>query len=200
MVNEQLNIKDPIERFADVFERARQSEPFDHTAGALATAAADGRPSVRVVLLKEFGPHGFVFFTNKMSRKGLELVANPHASLCFYYASLGEQVRVEGRVEETPDAENDVYYASRPRMSQVGAWASRQSTPLNSREALLAECAGIEARYQDQPIPRPPYWGGYRIIPDAIEFWIAGEFRLHDRFLYRRRNEADAWVVERLNP
>lgn len=191
---------DPIERFADLFARAREAEGFDHTACTLATATPDGCPSARIVLLKEFDPRGFSFFTNQESRKAAELAANPRAALCFYYPTLGEQVRIEGRVELLSAEENDRYFATRPRQSQVGAWASQQSRPLESREELLRRCAEVEARFQDRPVERPPYWGGYRVVPSAIEFWIAGEFRLHDRFRYSRSSEGAPWHVERLNP
>lgn len=190
--------QDPIAHFRQVFARAAASEPFDYTACTLATADTDGRPSARIVLLKEVDERGFAFFTNRRSRKAREIAANPQAALCFYYPSLGEQVRVEGFVEEVSGAESDAYFATRPRMSQVGAWASEQSSPLESREALLARCAEVEVRFQGGDIERPPFWGGYRLIPRAIEFWKAGEYRLHDRFLYTRSQAG--WLVQRLNP
>lgn len=197
---ETSSLQDPIDRFAELFERAGTSEPSDPTATILATADREGRPTARVVLLKAFDRNGFVFFTNKTSRKGQELRENPRACMLFWYASLGEQCRIEGRVEEIPEEENEAYFATRPRMSQVGAWASEQSRPLESREELLRRCAEVEARYPDCPVERPPHWGGYRIVPDLIEFWKAGEFRLHDRFVYTRPDEKSPWTMQRLNP
>ncbi len=192
--------QDPIQRFADLYGRAKVSEPFDSTACILSTADARGRPTARVVLLKEFDGKGFVFFTNKTSRKGVDLRANPYACLLFWYASLGEQCRIEGRAEELTEEENDAYFRTRPRLSQIGAWASEQSRPLDSRETLLERCDDYEKKYLGCPVERPPYWGGFRILPGLMEFWKAGEFRLHDRFQYTRPDADSAWTVERLNP
>ena len=189
---------DPIARFEEVFARASVSPPMDHTAMSLATSTAAGKPSVRIVLLHGLDARGFVFYTNYEGRKGGELEANPHAALCFYWPWLDEQVRVEGRVTRLSDEESDAYFASRPRGKQVGAWASKQSRPLASREVLVDRVADAEARFAGKDVPRPPYWGGYRIAPERIEFWRAGEFRLHDREVYLR--EGDGWKIERLYP
>ena len=187
----------PITEFLDSAERARAHQ-VDTAPVALATADATGRPSVRIVLLRGVDQSGFVFFTNYNSRKANELDGNPQAALCFHWVALDEQIRVEGRVERVPDAESDAYFASRPRGSQLGAWASDQSSVLPSRETLESKYRDIEARFGDGPIPRPPFWGGYRLIPDRVEFWYGRPDRLHDRVLYRR--EEDRWAIERLYP
>jgi pyridoxamine 5'-phosphate oxidase len=191
---------DPIARFQRAFDRATASapSPLDPTAMSLATAGAAGRPSVRIVLLHGLDARGFVFYTNYEGRKAAELEANPFGALCFYWPWLDEQIRVEGRVTRISHEESDAYFASRPRGKQIGAWASIQSQPLASRATLLDRCAEIEARFAGQTVPRPPFWGGYRIAPDQIEFWHAGEFRLHNRELYVR--DGDEWRVERLYP
>jgi pyridoxamine 5'-phosphate oxidase len=188
---------DPITRFQQLFVRAAASEP-DATAAALATADASGAPSVRMVLLKAVDAAGFVFFTNYESRKAGELSVNPRAALCFYWPTVGAQVRVEGGVQRVTAAESEEYFATRPRESQLGAWASRQSRPLASPAALREEFERTSARFAGEPVPRPPVWGGYRVLPARIEFWHSGEHRLHDRTLYTR--EGDAWKLERLFP
>jgi pyridoxamine 5'-phosphate oxidase len=190
---------DPIELFRDAYSRAAENPPFDHTAAVLATATPDGHPSTRVVLLKGFGSAGFVFYTNYRGRKGRELLANPNACLNFYWPWVGEQVRIEGSVEKLSDAESDVYFASRPRGSQIGAWASSQSERLESREALVARVLELEKLYDGKSIPRPAHWGGYRILPQKIEFWYQGENRLHDRFLFSLQ-PGGGWAITRLNP
>jgi pyridoxamine 5'-phosphate oxidase len=187
----------PITEFLDSAERARAHQ-VDTAPVALATADATGRPSVRIVLLRGVDQSGFVFFTNYNSRKANELDGNPQAALCFHWVALDEQIRVEGRVERVPDAESDAYFASRPRGSQLGAWASDQSSVLPSRETLESKYRDIEARFGNGPIPRPPFWGGYRLVPDRVEFWYGRPDRLHDRVLYRR--EEDRWAIERLYP
>ena len=192
-----MTARDPIAEFQDLFARAGAREP-DATAMALATADATGAPSVRMVLLKAVDAAGFVFFTNYESRKAAELVANSRAALCFYWPAIGVQVRVEGGVERVTAAESEAYFETRPRESQLGAWASRQSRPLASAEALREEFARISARFAGKPVPRPPVWGGFRVRPQRIEFWHAGEHRLHDRVLYTRAGEG--WTVERLFP
>jgi pyridoxamine 5'-phosphate oxidase len=188
---------DPISEFRQLFARAATSEP-DASAVALATAEASGAPSVRMVLLKAADETGFVFFTNYESRKARELSVNPRAALCFYWPTIGVQVRVEGAVERVTAAESEAYFATRPRESQLGAWASQQSRPLGSPEALREEFDRTSTRFAGQPVPRPPVWGGYRVLPERIEFWHAGEHRLHDRVLYTRAGEA--WEQERLFP
>jgi pyridoxamine 5'-phosphate oxidase len=191
----------PFDRFADAFARSQaQARPSidDPTAMSLATADAAGRPSVRIVLLHGFDARGFTFYTNYDGRKGEELDVNPHAALCFYWPWLDEQIRAEGTVSRISAAESDAYFASRPRGKQVGAWASRQSRPLASRAALIAQVEEVERRFADAPVPRPPHWGGYRLAPERVEFWKAGEFRLHDRFLYVR--DGDGWRAQRLYP
>lgn len=189
---------DPIQRFSDLFERAKKAVPVDPNAMVVATVGDGGRPSARVVLLKDFDARGFVFFTNHESRKGRELRAHPFAALCFHWAPLEEQVRIEGRVERVSDAEADAYFHSRPRGSQVGAWASLQSQPLSSRDELDARVAEVEARHAGGEVPRPPHWSGFRVVPDRIEFWHARVSRLHDRHVYLR--EADGWRTEMLYP
>lgn len=191
-------MKDPFDRFRDLFERARALEEGDPTAVALATADAKGRPSVRMVLLKGLDERGFVFFTSYESRKARELEDNPSAALCFHWPSLVAQVRVEGGVERVSDAESDAYFASRPRGHQIAAWASRQSALLGSREELWEGFRAAEARFAGADIPRPPSWGGYRLLPERIEFWHGFENRMHERILYTR--DATGWREERLYP
>jgi pyridoxamine 5'-phosphate oxidase len=193
-----LPAPDPIARFLELQATAAPLEPEHATAATLATADLEGRPSARIVLVKSASPGGFVFYTNRESRKGRELDGNPWAALCFFWPSIVRQVRVEGTVERLDDAESDAYFASRERGSQVGAWASRQSTPLPSREALEDRVRHVEARFAGQPVPRPPFWGGYRLNPQRIEFWQGKESRLHDRLLYER--DGDGWVTARLAP
>jgi pyridoxamine 5'-phosphate oxidase len=189
---------DPLARFRERFAAAQSQEPADPTAAALATASADGRPSVRIVLVKEADATGFRFFTNLGSRKARELAANPHAALVFHWPTLGEQVRAEGAVAPLPAADSDAYFAERPRVAQLGAWASRQSAPMAGRDELLARLAEVTARFPADPVPRPPFWGGFRLTPVAVEFWRAGEFRLHERERYERRGQG--WTVETLFP
>lgn len=190
---------DPVAAFREAFERAKKREPVEATAVVLATADAEGRPSARVVLLKEVDERGFVFFTNYASRKARQIEANPYAALCVYWESIEQQVRVEGRVERVSDEESDAYFARRPWMSQIGAWASRQSEPLDSRARLLGRVAKYEARFLGRSVPRPPFWGGYRIVPERMEFWWNQLHRLHDRVVYTRE-EGGAWRSERVYP
>jgi pyridoxamine 5'-phosphate oxidase len=189
---------DPIARFRKVYARAQRKDPGDHTRVALATADAGGRPSVRMVLLRGFDVHGFVFYTNYGSRKALELDANPRAALCFYWDATGDQVRVEGDVERVSAAESDAYFASRGRGSQLAAWASRQSAPLQSRKDLVTEYLHFKGRFARRPVPRPDFWGGYRLRPQRLEFWSSRAHRLHDRTFYER--DGDGWTSGRLYP
>jgi len=189
---------DPFERFRAVFDEALASGMENPNAMVLATVSADGRPSSRVVLLKGFDERGFAFYTNLESRKGLELAGNPQVSLNFYWRELGRQVEIRGTAERVSDGEADVYFASRPRGSQLGAWASRQSRPMASRAELMAAVAKIEARYLGRAIPRPSHWSGFRVVPSSFEFWVAGTFRLHKRTLFER--SSDGWRSRLLFP
>ena len=192
---------DPIALFAEELEKAKAREAHDATAMTLATADARGRPSARVVLLKGVDAQGFVFFTNWTSRKALDLLENPFAALCAHWPASLTQARVEGRIEKVSDEESDAYFATRPRESQIGAWASKQSAPLASREELMERAREIEARFPNE-VPRPSFWGGYRLVPDRIELWYAGAGRLHDRFEYVREGApgGERWAMTRLNP
>lgn len=178
--------------------RAAVHAPFDPIAAALATATPDGRPSCRIVLLHEVDEKGVVFHTNYEGRKARELEQNPFAAICIYWPWLEEQVRIEGQVARVPPGESDRYFASRPRGSQIGAWASQQSQPLDSRETLVARVREFEERFDGQAVPRPDHWGGYRLTPYRFEFWTAREFRLHDREVFERAG--DSWTVTRLYP
>jgi pyridoxamine 5'-phosphate oxidase len=195
---DKLLTRNPIDIFREWLAEAEASEPNDPTAMSLATVDAAGNPSVRMVLLKGLDERGFAFYTNFESRKGQELLACPRAALCFHWKSLRKQVRIEGPVEIVSDAEADAYFHSRARVSQIGAAASDQSRPLDSRATLEAKVAEIEARLAGAEVPRPPNWSGFRVVPEAIEFWKDGAYRLHDRFLFRRQGLA--WVTERLYP
>ena len=192
-------IVNPFSLFDQWFKNAQESEPEDPNAMALATVDDTGLPDVRMVLLKGYNKAGFVFYTNLASRKGLELTANPKAALCLHWKSLRRQVRIRGSVEPVSDAEADDYFQSRPRMSRIGAWASRQSQPVESRFALEKAVAVQTARFAAGPIPRPDFWSGYRIVPETIEFWREAAFRLHDRVLYHRQ-AAGHWSRTRLYP
>lgn len=179
-------VKDPLAAFREGLARAQTRESSDPTAMALATVSPDGRPSVRMVLLKEADERGFVFYTNFGSRKGREIEKNPFVALCIHWPKGAEQVRIEGRVERVTDEEADAYFATRPRGSQLGAWASAQSEPVASREELERELAEAKARFEGREVPRPPHWSGYRVIPERIEFWFGRDDRMHDRYLYVR--------------
>jgi pyridoxamine 5'-phosphate oxidase len=193
----------PFARFGEWMQAAMDAGVAEPTAMALATADADGRPSVRMVLLKEFDERGFVFYTNLESRKAGELAANPHAALCLFWQPLELQVRIEGPVQPVSAEEADAYYASRARGSRIGAWASLQSRPLESYEALMARVAEYEARFAGDDIPRPPYWSGFRLVPRRIEFWQGRPSRLHERERFERdpaQGAAAEWRVQRLYP
>ncbi|WP_439577820.1 pyridoxamine 5'-phosphate oxidase [Elioraea sp.] len=179
---------------------AAKTEPNDPNAVCLATATPDGRPSARMVLLKGADARGFVFYTNLESRKGGELAANPHAALCFHWKGMGRSVRVEGPVEPVEAAEADAYYASRSRGSRIGAWASKQSRPLEGRWALEKAVAEYTLKFGLGEIPRPPFWSGFRVLPRRIEFWRNMPFRLHERVVFQRDDDAAAWRTELLYP
>jgi pyridoxamine 5'-phosphate oxidase len=189
---------DPIARFKELLAQAEQSGLSPHNAAALATAGKDPEPTVRMVLLKDVDDRGFVFYTNLESRKARQLAENPRASLCFWWPQLKRQVRVEGVIQLASDREADEYFASRPRGSQIGAWASHQSSELSSREELLAAVALLTEKYKDRAIPRPPRWSGYRLAPERIEFWKEQPDRLHERELYIR--QPVGWKITLLAP
>jgi pyridoxamine 5'-phosphate oxidase len=190
---------DPWVWFRDSFARALQSESFDASRAALATVDAHGQPSVRFVLVKHADERGFVFFTNLASAKANAITARPRAALAFHWASIEQQVRAEGSVQVVSDAEADAYFATRPRGSQLAAWASRQSAPIADRAALQAQFAEVQQRFGALPsVPRPPFWGGYRLLPARIEFWHNREDRLHDRWSFARIDHG--WRLERLQP
>ena len=191
--------EDPITLFGEWMAEARHLEMNDSNAMSLATIDSGGIPDVRIVLLKSFDPKGFVFYSNAESAKGSQLSDNPVAALCFHWKSLRGQVRVRGEIEKVSAAEADAYFASRARGSQIGAWASDQSRPLESRDVFEARLKATEREYgQDDPIPRPPHWGGWRVKPDTIEFWRDRPYRLHDRLVFR--GKAGKWTTERLFP
>jgi pyridoxamine 5'-phosphate oxidase len=190
---------DPFAHFQTWFAEAEASEPVDPNAMVVVTSTPDGHPSARAILLKGVDSRGFVFYTNKESRKAAELAANPLIFLLFHWKSLARQVRIEGRVEHVTVAEADAYYASRPRISRLGAWASKQSRPLAERAVLEQRLAEYEAEYPGEDIPRPDYWSGYRVIPAFFEFWQNMPYRLHDRTTYTRGDDG-GWVAGKLFP
>ena len=191
-------LPDPLAQFALWYEEAQQSTVALPHAMALATADAQGRPSARMVLLKECDQRGFVFYTNSNSHKGRDLSQNPRAALVFHWEPLRKQVRVEGAVERVSSEEADAYFATRPRGSQLGAWASAQSESIPDRTALERETDQLEAHYAERDVPRPPHWNGYRVCPDTLEFWVDRASRLHDRFEYRRSSQG--WQIRQLAP
>ncbi len=189
---------EPFARFADWYRQAIESEASEPNAMALATIAGDGQPSLRMVLLKEADERGFVFYTNFESRKGMQILETRRAALCLHWKSLRRQVRIEGMVENVGDDEADAYFASRDRSSQIGAWASKQSRKLESRFELEKQVALHAAKFGLGAVPRPPYWSGFRVVPELIEFWENRPFRLHDRLVYHRAG--DGWNTEKLYP
>jgi pyridoxamine 5'-phosphate oxidase len=189
---------DPFQLFDAWLAEARASEINDPEAMALATSSANGRPSVRMVLLKGHGPDGFVFYTNAQSAKADQLRENPRAALLFHWKSLRRQVRIEGAVERVSGDEADAYFATRARDSQLGAWASDQSRPLDSRETFEARFEEVRRRFEGADVPRPPHWGGYRVVPERIEFWTDRQYRLHERRLFTRH--AEGWSEGLLYP
>ena len=194
-----IPVAPPLQLFAEWFALAKEREPNDPEAVALATATPDAAPSVRMVLMKDFGPEGFVFYTNAQSRKGSELLANPQAAMLFHWKSLRRQIRIEGRIEEVDPATADAYFASRSRDSQLGALASDQSRPLSSRAEFLGRIAKVTAQHLVGRVPRPPHWTGFRLVPQAFEFWMDRPFRLHERRRFER-DQAGNWNSGLLYP
>lgn len=192
------DFKEPFELFGNWFDKAKESEPNDPNAMNLATATPDGRPSSRMVLLKDFDTDGFVFYTNLESNKGRQLAANAHVALNFHWKSLRKQVRVEGPAAAVSDEEADAYFQSRARGSRIGAWASEQSRPMEGMFVLERRVAEFTAKFGIGEVPRPDHWSGFRVDPQLIEFWSDGKFRLHERIVYHR--DGDAWKTERLFP
>jgi len=186
----------PFLRFEELFNQAQCADPENHNAFVLATVDDTGKPHARVLLLKGFHESGFVFYTNTLSAKGEQLAHEAHAALCFWWPALFQQVRIEGQVARVSEEEADAYFATRPRLSQEGAWASLQSQPLEDRQTLLQRLADIQARYAEVPLPRPPHWSGYRLVPQRFEFWKACPGRLHERQCFEREGEGwrDFWL------
>jgi pyridoxamine 5'-phosphate oxidase len=197
-LSEDAVARDPIAQFSEWYEDARAAMGDDADAVVVATADASGAPSARVVLLRGFDARGFCFYTNYESRKGSELRVNARAAMVFHWPALHRQVRVTGPVEPVSDGESDAYWANRPVASRLSAWASNQSAPIGSRRELEDAAAQVEARFGADDVPRPGFWGGYRVVPEEVEFWLHRDDRLHDRVRYRRADET--WVIDRLQP
>lgn len=196
-----LKNRDPYDIFNSWLEKATRKEPNNPNAMTLATVGKDGRPSARMVLLKDVGPDGFVFYTNLESLKSRQLAENPNAALLFHWKSMDRQVRIEGSVEPVTDAEADAYFATRPRTSQLGAWASRQSQPLDGWAELEKRLAIYTAKFHVGPVPRPEFWSGFRLRPVRFEFWEQGNFRLHKRFVFTpSESEEKKWLVQQVFP
>lgn len=198
ILDEKATAHSPLTQFTKWFDEATKLCQFEVNAATLATCSKSGRPAARQILLKELDQKGFVFFSNYTSRKALDLEATPYAALLFYWPDIERQVRVEGRIEKVSNKESDAYFATRPRGSQLGAWASNQSSPVKTRSILEKRLSYFEKLYRDQSIPRPPHWGGYRLIPNQVEFWQGRPNRLHDRILYRLQKQR--WIKMRLAP
>ncbi len=191
-------LDEPLTRFHELFEKARKEEAHDATAAALATATMHGRPSLRIVLLKDVDVRGFVFYTNYQGRKATELESNSQAAMTFFWPGMQVQVRIEGTVDRTTAIESDAYFESRPRGHRLGAWSSDQSREIDSKADLALKFEEVEKRFQGREVPRPAHWGGYRITPESIEFWFGKENRMHERELYTRAG--NGWTVKLLQP
>jgi pyridoxamine 5'-phosphate oxidase len=190
---------DPFKQFQRWFDQAIAAQLPEPNAMTIATATVEGKPSARMVLLKDYDERGFVFYTNYTSQKGQQLAENPWGAIVFWWAQLERQVRIEGRVEKVAPDESDAYFHSRPKGSQLGAWASEQSQVVESRDVLEQQLQQLKDEYEDKEVPRPPHWGGFRLIPEAIEFWQGRPNRLHDRLLYQRQEDG-SWYIQRLSP
>lgn len=189
---------DPMELFKEWFDQAQKLNVKEPAAVLLATSTTDGKPSLRTMLMKEYDQRGFCFFTNLTSRKGKELLENPQAAMCFYWDAIDRQIRIEGKVERVTEKEADRYFAARSRGSQLGAWSSKQSLAMESDDELPTRVKAITQQFEGQPVPRPPFWSGFRLVPDCIEFWQRGEHRLHKRILYTKLT--NSWKIQRLFP
>jgi pyridoxamine 5'-phosphate oxidase len=193
-----MTINDPFSIFRDWYQEAIDAGIKDPSIMTLATVDREGKPAARIVLLKSFDEQGFVFYTNYQSRKGMDLAKHPRAALVLHWQDTGHQIRIEGAAEKVPSTTSDRYFDGRPRGSQLGAWASEQSREISSRASLDESLKKWASEFMDQPVPRPPHWGGYRVVPDKIEFWSERENRMHDRILFERSSQG--WVIKRLAP